>query len=42
VLGYYRSVPYEFALGLTCALILATALFIAMLQWIQRRSWRGT
>jgi hypothetical protein len=41
VLGYYRSVPYEFALGLTCALILATALFIAVLQWIQRRSWRS-
>ncbi len=42
VLGYHQAVSYEFALGLTCALILATALFVAMLQWIQRRSWRST
>ena len=41
-LGYYQNVSYEHALSLALLLIPATAAFIWLLQWIQRRSWRGT
>ena len=40
-LGYYQNVSYEHALSLALLLIPATAGFIWLLQWIQRRSWRG-
>lgn len=42
VLGYYQNVSYEYALLLTLLLIPATALFIWLLQKVQRRSWRGS
>ena len=42
VLGYYQNVSYEHALTMALLLIPATAAFIWLLQWIQRRSWRGS
>ncbi|MFZ7095245.1 heparan-alpha-glucosaminide N-acetyltransferase domain-containing protein [Luteimonas dalianensis] len=42
VLGYYQTVSYEYALLLALLLIPATAVFIWLLQAIQRRSSRGS
>ena len=42
VLGYYQTVSYEYALLLALLLIPATALFIWLLQAIQRRSSPGS
>lgn len=42
VLGYQQDVSYEHALLLALLLIPATALFIWLLQKVQRRSWRGS
>lgn len=41
VLGYHQDVSYGHALLLALLLIPATALFVWLLQWVQRRSWRG-
>lgn len=41
VLGYHQTVSYEYALLLALLLVPATALFIWLLQRIQRRSWRS-
>ena len=42
VLGYQQDVSYEHALLLALLLIPAPALFIWLLQKVQRRSWRGS
>ncbi|MFC4726991.1 heparan-alpha-glucosaminide N-acetyltransferase domain-containing protein [Coralloluteibacterium thermophilus] len=36
-LGYMHTVSYEYALGLTLGLIAATAAWIWLIQWVQRR-----
>lgn len=42
VLGYYQNVSYGHALALALLLIPATAAFVWLLQWVQRRPWRDS